>query len=335
MNKKSLTSLQTMLKIGLLCVGVLVALALTAPGPPLSDAANKEEQAASDAARQQLEQLKLSLASEHSQGALPPIGEAGDSATGEFAAAPEALNPAQEEELARIRNRLMLANEPLNLVEEPADDTLDDLTLQALADIGIQVQEAEEQSNMVEPFISQELEDKKALLAAEEARLSLERQSMEELRDDIDRRLAELREVQKAVEAITAMEQKSDLARESTEMSLEERHARVVQVSKIIAQMRPAPAAEVIGHLRNDLAVEIMSRIPARTAGRIMAALLPEKAAAISVVMASQDKVMAAQYTQRNAEEQLNEARQAASQAAEQAAGSTQAQNPGAGSAQN
>ncbi len=314
MNRKTFTSLQTLLKMGLLCIAVLVALALTAPGPPSSDAASKQEQAASEAARQQLEQLKLDLAEQHASG--PPSSVAAPSAE-DVSVKPEELSPEKEAELARIRNRLMLSSEPLNLVEEPKDDTLSAPALGALADLDAK---AREQARNVEPYINQELEDKKALLAAEEARLRLERESMEQLRADVERRLAELKEVQKAIEEIASIEQKSDSARAEKELSLEERQAKVTQVSKIIAQMKPGPAAQVLERLRNDLAMEVISKISPRVAGKIMAALTPEKAAIISALMARQDKVVEAQQNEKQTNASLEAARQNAGQVAQQAA---------------
>jgi flagellar motility protein MotE (MotC chaperone) len=103
-------------------------------------------------------------------------------------------------------------------------------------------------------------------------------------------------------------------------MSVEEREAKVLQVSKIIGQMKPAAGARVLTMLRNDLAVEVMSKISPRVAGRLMNALPPEKAATVSALMASQDKVVAAEGNQQQIAKELDEALQAAGSKAVQAA---------------
>jgi flagellar motility protein MotE (MotC chaperone) len=321
---KSALYLGALLKMGVLSVAVLMALAVTAPGPPFSGAASREDIAAENAVRQQLDQLTLQMTQNLSAApnSLPADSEAA-------AAAVSALNPEQEEELRRLRDRLALTEEPLNLVEEPDRDAdiLNDPDLAALREVQAQVQaqmEAREQAKVVEPYINQELEDKKAQLAAEEARLRLERQSMEQLKEDIDNRLTELRNVQKAVEDLAVLQQKEDEAKGNVELSLEEREAKVVQVSKIIAQMKPAPAAQVLERLRNDLAVEVVSKITPRVAGKIMAALPAEKAAAISALMARQDRVEVSQFNQQQAGAELDAAMREAGQLAQQAAASSQ-----------
>ena len=331
MNKSSLTSIKTLLKMGLLCAAVLVALALTAPSPPLSDAASKQEQAASDMARQQLDQLTQDLAEQHVNNELPPSDQQAATPPSQLEDdlfAPQPLSPQQEAELVRIRNRLMLSEEPLNLVEEPQDTTLDDPNaIQALSELDAQ---AREQARAVEPYINQELEDRKAQLAAEEARLRLERQSMEQLRDDVESRLAELKALQQAVEEITKLDLRGEEAREDTELSLEERQAKVVQVSKIIAQMKPAPAAQVLERLRNDLVAEVISKISPRVAGKIMAALTPDKAARVSAILARQDGVAQAQINEMQVSADREAAMREAGQVAENVAEPGQGNTPSA-----
>jgi flagellar motility protein MotE (MotC chaperone) len=322
---KSTRYLNALLKMGVLSVAVLAALAVTAPGPPFSGAASREDTAAENAVRQQLDQLTLQMTQNLNAPDANPLSADSDTAP----AAVAALSPEQEEELRRLRDRLALTEEPLNLVEEPDPDAdiLTDPDLAALREVQEQVQaqlEAREQAKVVAPYINQELEDKKAQLAVEEARLRLERQSMEQLKEDIDRRLAELRNVQKAVEDLTILQQKEDAAKENVELSIEEREAKVTQVSKIIAQMKPVPAAQVLERLRNDLAVEVVSKITPRVAGKIMAALPAEKAAAISALMARQDRVEVNQLNQQQADAELDAAMREAGRLAQQAAASNQ-----------
>ncbi|MDR1397970.1 MAG: hypothetical protein LBJ14_09615 [Desulfarculales bacterium] len=317
MNKKKHSSpFNMLLKIGVLAMAVLLALAITSPSPPVSDAASREEEAAANAARQQLVELQNSISREmtrHRAEGLPSF----DSAPEEDEISDSDLSPEKREQLERLRRNLALSVEPLDLGGEEAQENEFDSDSLTLAEIKSQ---AEAQSQAVQPYIDQELEDKKALLAAEEARLNLERQSMEQLRGDIEARLAELKQVQAAMEAVTSIGEQQEKATDDIKMSMEERETKVLQVSKIIGQMKPAAGASVITMLRNDLAVEVVSKLSPRIAGRIMNAMPPEKAAVVSSLMASQNKVAAAEDNQNQLVKELDEALQAAGNRASQAA---------------
>jgi flagellar motility protein MotE (MotC chaperone) len=242
------------------------------------------------------------------------------------------LSPEQREELERLRRNLALSAQPLDLDGEDNSGQENEFDPDSLTLAEIKSQ-AEAQSQAVQPYIDQELEDKKALLAAEEARLNLERQSMEQLRDDIAARLDELKQVQAAIEAVANIGEQQVKAADEIKMSVEEREAKVLQVSKIIGQMKPAAGASVVTMLRNDLAVEVVGRLSPRIAGRIMNAMPPEKAAVISSLMASQNRVVAAEDSQNQLARELDEALQAAGSKASQAARPAQrpapAANPG------
>jgi flagellar motility protein MotE (MotC chaperone) len=329
MNRKKHSSpFNMLLKIGVLAMAVLVALAITSPSPPVSDAASREEEAAVNAARQQLKELQNSISREmarHRADGLPAV-----ELTPEEDETPDSdATPEQREQLERLRRNLALSTEPLDLGEENKSGQENEFDPDSLTLAEIKSQ-AEARSQTVQPYIDQELEDKKALLAAEEARLNLERQSMEQLRSDIEDRLAELKQVQAAMEAVANISGQQAEAIDEIKTSLEERQAKVLQVSKIIGQMKPAAGASVITMLRNDLAVEVVSKLSPRIAGRIMNAMPPEKAAIISALMASQNKVAAAENNQNQLVKELDEALQAAGSKAAQAARPAQAPAPAA-----
>ena len=319
MKKKPKNSLGMLLKMGVLVVAVLVALAISAPSPPLSDAASKQEEAAAEAARAQLEQLKTSITqemTEHTRYGLPKLEEEQALALTEMEE--DQLTPEQRAQLERIRRNLAISAAPLNLVDEPRDD-FDSQVLEA----GEARAQAEAQARTVRPYIDQELEDRRAQLTAEEARLNLERQSMEQLKADIDRRLEELRDVQKAIETVAEVGGEHAQASQRVEMSVEEREAKVLQVSKILAQMKPASGAQVLGRLRADLAAEIVSKLQTRAAGKLMTALTaiePQKAAYISALLARQDGVVDAENMQMDIAKELDEALQKAGVKAVEAA---------------
>jgi flagellar motility protein MotE (MotC chaperone) len=151
---------------------------------------------------------------------------------------------------------------------------------------------------------------------------------MEQLRSDIEARLAELKQVQAAMEAVANIGGQQTEAINEIKISMEEREAKVLQVSKIIGQMKPAAGASVVTMLRNDLAVEVVSKLSPRIAGRIMNAMPPEKAAVISSLMASQNKVTAAEDNQNQIVKELDEALQAAGSRAAGAARPAQAPPP-------
>ncbi len=145
-----------------------------------------------------------------------------------------------------------------------------------------------------DPALTRLIEQKRSELAAQEARMSRERQDLERLRTEVNKRVEELKKVQVALEELVAAEQK-------------QRRKRIQQLVKVLSNMRPPAAAAVVEKLDDAMAVEIFKLMQSRTAGKVMASLKPSQAARISELLAREQK--------------SREAARLAGQAAGQAAG--------------
>lgn len=125
------------------------------------------------------------------------------------------------------------------------------------------------------------LEERRAKLALEEERLARQRKDLETMRAQVEERLGELRKVQEALEQLVATEQK-------------QRRKRVLQLVKVLSNMRPASAAAVVEKLDDQMSVEIFKLMQSRQAGKVMAAMPPRQAARIGAKIAEQKKTQKA-----------------------------------------
>lgn len=125
------------------------------------------------------------------------------------------------------------------------------------------------------------LERKRAELERERQRLAQERRQLEKLKKEIAQRIAELKKVQQVLKKLVAEEQT-------------QRRKRILQLVKVMSNMRPEAAAAVVEKLDDQMAVEIFSRMNSRIAGKVMAALPPERAARISVLLTRKKEAQAA-----------------------------------------
>ncbi|ADK84287.1 MgtE intracellular region [Desulfarculus baarsii DSM 2075] len=128
-----------------------------------------------------------------------------------------------------------------------------------------------------DPRLIELLDQKKKKLALEEERLQQERKELQKLREEVNGRIVELQKVQTALEGLIDQQNKA-------------RQERIEQLVKVLGNMRPQPAADVISKLDLDMSVEIFRRMNSRTAGKVMASLEPERAAQISTLLTQQQK---------------------------------------------
>ncbi len=125
------------------------------------------------------------------------------------------------------------------------------------------------------PALINLIESKRAELAEQEARLAQERRDLEALRKEINQRIAELKKVQNALSLLVKEEQT-------------QRRKRILQLVKVLSNMRGPQAAAVVEKLDDQMAVEIISLMQSRKAGALMANLKPDQAARISELLARQ-----------------------------------------------
>jgi flagellar motility protein MotE (MotC chaperone) len=120
--------------------------------------------------------------------------------------------------------------------------------------------------------ITSMIEQKQRELALAEERIQRERSELNKLRIEVNNRIAELKKVQAALEQLVVTER-------------QERRKRIMQLVKVLSNMRPNSAGAVVAKLDDQMAVEIFSFMQSRQAGKVMAALDPEKAARISLLL--------------------------------------------------
>lgn len=133
------------------------------------------------------------------------------------------------------------------------------------------------QPRSYDPRLIKLMDDRQKEIAREEERLARERQELEKLKKEVAGRIAELKKVQAVLEELVATEKG-------------QRQARILKLVKVLSNMRPDAAAKVITKLDDQMSVEIFSRMGARQAGKVMAALDPRKAARISVLLTRQQE---------------------------------------------
>lgn len=123
-----------------------------------------------------------------------------------------------------------------------------------------------------DPRLIQLIEQKRADLATEEARLASQRQELQKLKEEVNGRIEELKKVQTVLEELVKTER-------------DQREGRVQQLVKVLSNMRPDAAGAVVAKLDDQMAVDIFSKMQPRTSGKIMAALKPDHAARISELL--------------------------------------------------
>jgi len=175
--------------------------------------------------------------------------------------------------------------EPKDAAEKPAADQKQAAEGEA-ADQEAAAEKPAEPS--FDPRVLALIEQEKEQVALEKERLAREREDLLKLRKEVDARIAELKKVQDALAKLVAAERKK-------------RRQRVLQLVKVLSNMRPPSAAAVIEKLDDQMAVEIFSLMQSRIAGKVMAQIKPDKAARISVLLARRKETQKAAALARQA----------------------------------
>ena len=123
-----------------------------------------------------------------------------------------------------------------------------------------------------DPRLVQLIEQKRADLAVEEARLARERQELLKLQAEVMARIDDLKKVQAVLEELVKTDQ-------------EQREGRVQQLVKMLSNMKPDAAGAVVGKLDDQMAVDVFSKMSPRTSGKILATLKPDHAARIGELL--------------------------------------------------
>lgn len=125
--------------------------------------------------------------------------------------------------------------------------------------------------------IAQERERLLAEYRLKEESLKLREIELKTLEGEVDKKLAELRELRTELQALVG--QKDNL-----------QGKRLVELGKMYEKMEAAQAAELITELDEGLAVDILARMKSKSVGRILNNLEPDKAARLSAAYSSLGK---------------------------------------------
>lgn len=125
--------------------------------------------------------------------------------------------------------------------------------------------------------IAQERERLLAEYRLKEETLSLREIELKTLEGEVDKKLAELRELKTELQALVG--QKDNL-----------QGKRLLDLGKMYEKMDAAQAAELIIELDEGLAVDILARMKSKSVGRILNNIEPDKAARLSAAYSSLGK---------------------------------------------
>lgn len=129
----------------------------------------------------------------------------------------------------------------------------------------------------LEYAIAQERERLQAEYRLKAETLSLREIELKTLEGEVDKKLAELRQLKTELQALVG--QKENLQAK-----------RLVELGKMYEKMDAAQAAELITELDEDLAVDILARMKSKSVGRILNNIESDKAARLSAAYSSLGK---------------------------------------------
>jgi flagellar motility protein MotE (MotC chaperone) len=131
----------------------------------------------------------------------------------------------------------------------------------------------------------QSLEAKRLEIQKQEEALDIKRQQLESLKEEIEARVEELSGMQKKLEETLAQKETQDAA--EAQRKLEAEKAKINQLVKVYANMKPKSAGPIIDKLDLDVAYKIFMYMKGEQAGKILSYVNRERAAKISERLAA------------------------------------------------
>ena len=171
------------------------------------------------------------------------------------------------------------AVEPVQAQEEAQKEQAGEEKAPAEGQEGKEGQEGQEEAAKqpeppaFDPQVIALIEQKREEIKLEEERLAQQKADLQRLKEEVDKRIAEYKKVQVALEELVKTEQKK-------------RRERIMQLVKVLSNMRPESAAAVVEKLDDQMAVDIFKLMQSRMAGKVMGNLKPRQAARISEMLA-------------------------------------------------
>jgi flagellar motility protein MotE (MotC chaperone) len=130
------------------------------------------------------------------------------------------------------------------------------------------------------PVTSEALKLKKKALEKREARLREKEKALNLLEKQIESRLAEIEETRRKLAELVKRQE------ELVEEQKVQRNARIEHLVAAYKGMRPEMAANLVDSMEDGVAVDILSAMPGRNAGQILAHVNPKKAARLTKAIA-------------------------------------------------
>ncbi len=127
----------------------------------------------------------------------------------------------------------------------------------------------------------QAIQEREKTLAAQEERLKEREKALDELEKDLYERLNEIEAQRKELAAL--VQKQEALLAEQKQL----KNARIEHLVTAYKGMRPEKAGTLVNSLEDDVAVRILSAMPGRNAGQILAFVEPTKAARLTKAISS------------------------------------------------
>ncbi len=131
-------------------------------------------------------------------------------------------------------------------------------------------------------IITAALNRREATLIAAENAVAVRRQALAVARAEIERKMAELTAAESTLKGTLTL---ADSAAEND----------LIKLTEVYESMKPKDATAVFEHMDHDFAAGFLGRMSAGAAAGILAGLAPEKAYAISVILAARNTKLASE----------------------------------------
>jgi flagellar motility protein MotE (MotC chaperone) len=136
--------------------------------------------------------------------------------------------------------------------------------------------------------IMETLERKRKALQEDEARLKKERANLDNLKLEIEGKIAELTEVQKKIEE--DLNQKAALALQQEKKIDDAELQKIKQLVKVYSSMKPKNAAAIVDKMDMNVVFQVFSNMKGEQVGEILSYVNQERAAKISEWLVTKEK---------------------------------------------
>jgi len=159
------------------------------------------------------------------------------------------------------------------------------------AEIPVEAAKTSDQPPLMQPedirAIMDTLEKKRKYLQEDEARMRKERANLENLKIEIEGKIAELTEVQKKIE--DDLSQKAALALQQEKKMDDAELQKIKQLVKVYSSMKPKIAAAIVDKMDMNVVFQVFRNMKGEQVGEILSYVNQERAAKISEWLATKE----------------------------------------------